>query len=103
VPEEVNQLFSEAQVKEGADMMVTLAIQTVTSPSREMFECLFDTFRKHSRDLTYVYSKSEIRHIGRSAFKAARRRGKRLSTLSSLMLWLRVIREVVFFRMPLQC
>jgi 3-isopropylmalate/(R)-2-methylmalate dehydratase small subunit len=46
-PEEVDQLFAEVSAKEGAQVIVDLAAQTVTSPSGEVFEFLVDTFRKH--------------------------------------------------------
>lgn len=46
-PEEVDQLFAEVTAREGAEVIVDLEAQTVTSPSGEVFEFLVDTFRKH--------------------------------------------------------
>jgi len=45
--EEVDQLFAEVTAKKGAEVVVDLEAQTVTSPSGDVFEFLVDTFRKH--------------------------------------------------------
>ncbi|TYL47994.1 3-isopropylmalate dehydratase small subunit [Marinomonas sp. IMCC 4694] len=46
-PDEVDQLFAEVALREGAEMVVDLENQTVTSPSGAQFEFVVDNFRKH--------------------------------------------------------
>lgn len=45
--EEVDQLFAEVALREGAEIIVDLENQTVTSPSGATFEFNVDNFRKH--------------------------------------------------------
>ncbi|WP_137169699.1 3-isopropylmalate dehydratase small subunit [Marinomonas sp. FW-1] len=45
--EEVDQLFAEVALREGAQVIVDLENQTVTSPSGATFEFNVDNFRKH--------------------------------------------------------
>ncbi|MBJ7539498.1 3-isopropylmalate dehydratase small subunit [Marinomonas transparens] len=45
--EEVDQLFAEVTAKEGSEITVDLAAQTVTSPSGAEFTFSVDDFRKH--------------------------------------------------------
>ncbi|QUX91717.1 3-isopropylmalate dehydratase small subunit [Marinomonas sp. A3A] len=45
--EEVDQLFAEVALREGAQVIVDLEKQTVTSPSGATFEFNVDNFRKH--------------------------------------------------------
>ena len=45
--EEIDQLFAEVSAKEGAQVIVDLEAQTVTSPSGAEFSFLVDNFRKH--------------------------------------------------------
>tara|TARA_R110002033_G_C3895637_1_gene239389 strand:- start:3985 stop:4635 length:651 start_codon:yes stop_codon:yes gene_type:complete len=45
--EEVDQLFAEVVLREGAQVIVDLENQTVTSPSGAIFEFNVDNFRKH--------------------------------------------------------
>ncbi|PYF84711.1 3-isopropylmalate/(R)-2-methylmalate dehydratase small subunit [Marinomonas alcarazii] len=45
--EEVDQLFAEVALREGAEVIVDLDNQTVTSPSGATFEFNVDNFRKH--------------------------------------------------------
>ncbi|MBU1293447.1 MAG: 3-isopropylmalate dehydratase small subunit [Gammaproteobacteria bacterium] len=45
--EEVDQLFAEVALREGAQVIVDLENQTVTSPSGAIFEFNVDNFRKH--------------------------------------------------------
>jgi len=45
--EEVDQLFAEVALRDGAQIIVDLETQTVTSPSGAQFEFMVDNFRKH--------------------------------------------------------
>ena len=45
--EEVDQLFAEVALREGAQILIDLEDQTVTSPSGATFEFIVDNFRKH--------------------------------------------------------
>ncbi|MCW4631706.1 MULTISPECIES: 3-isopropylmalate dehydratase small subunit [Marinomonas] len=45
--EEVDQLFAEVALREGAQITIDLESQTVTSPSGATFEFTVDNFRKH--------------------------------------------------------
>ena len=45
--EEVDQLFAEVALREGAQITIDLESQTVTSPSGTTFEFTVDNFRKH--------------------------------------------------------
>ncbi|MBD5772180.1 3-isopropylmalate dehydratase small subunit [Marinomonas colpomeniae] len=45
--EEIDQLFAEVTAREGAQVVVDLEAQTVTSPSGAEFTFLVDNFRKH--------------------------------------------------------
>ncbi len=45
--EEVDQLFAEVSAKKGAQIVIDLEAQTVTSPSGTEFSFLVDNFRKH--------------------------------------------------------
>jgi 3-isopropylmalate/(R)-2-methylmalate dehydratase small subunit len=45
--EEVDQLFAEVALRKGAQIIIDLENQTVTSPSGATFEFIVDNFRKH--------------------------------------------------------